>query len=139
MAGNNELGGKVAIVTGGGRNIGRAISLALAADGASILVNARANRAEADAVAHDIEALGGKALVHIGNVADPAAVEAMANAAKSRFGRIDILVNNAALRREKPFAEMDFAEWREILDVTLYGVFYLTKACLTALRSSGSG
>jgi 3-oxoacyl-[acyl-carrier protein] reductase len=139
MAGNNELGGKVAIVTGGGRNIGRAIALALAADGASILVNTRANRAEADAVAHDIEALGGKALVHIGNVADPAAVEAMANAAKTRFGRIDILVNNAALRREKPFAEMDYAEWREILDVTLDGTFHCVKACLPALRESGAG
>src|SRR6201987_3827599 len=139
MAGNNELSGKVAIVSGAGRNIGRAIALALAADGASILVNARANRAEADAVAHDIEALGGKALVHIGNVADPAAVEAMANVAKNRFGRIDILVNNAALRREKPFAEMDYAEWREILDVTLDGAFHFTKACLPALRASGAG
>ena len=139
MAVNNELGGKVAIVTGGGRNIGRAIALALAADGASILVNARASRAEADAVAHEVEALGGKALVHIGNVADPAAVEAMANAAKSRFGRIDILVNNAALRREKPFAEMDYAEWREILDVTLDGTFHCIKACLPLLRASGAG
>src|ERR1700751_4555868 len=139
MAGNNELSGKVAIVSGAGRNIGRAIALALAADGASILVNARANRAEADAVAHDIEALGGKALVHIGNVADPAAVEAMANVAKNRFGRIDILVNNAALRREKPFVEMDYAEWREILDVTLDGAFHCTKACLPALRQSGQG
>ena len=139
MAGNNELGGKVAIVTGAGRNIGRAIALALAADGASILVNARANRAEADTVAHDIEALGGKALVHIGNVADPTAVEAMANAAKTRFGRIDILINNAALRREKPFAEMDYAEWREILDVTLDGTFHCVKACLPLLRQSGAG
>jgi 3-oxoacyl-[acyl-carrier protein] reductase len=139
MADHKELSGKVAIVTGAGRNIGRAIALALAADGASILVNARANRAQADDVAREIEALGGKALVHIGNVADPAAVEAMADAAKARFGRIDILINNAALRREKPFVEMDYAEWREILDVTLDGTFHCIKACLPALKASGAG
>jgi 3-oxoacyl-[acyl-carrier protein] reductase len=139
MAGNNELSGKVAIVTGAGRNIGRAIALALAADGASVLVNARANRAEAEGVAREVEALGGKAQVHIGSVADPAAVRAMADAAKSRFGGIDILINNAALRREKSFAEMDYAEWREILDVTLDGTFHCIKACLPLLRESGAG
>ena len=134
-----ELSGKVAIVTGAGRNIGRAIALALADAGASILVNARANRAEADAVAGEILAMGGKALIHIGDVADAKAVQAMADAAVNGFGRIDILINNAALRREKPFAEMDYAEWRAILDVTLDGTFHCTKACLPALRKSGAG
>jgi 3-oxoacyl-[acyl-carrier protein] reductase len=139
MAGNNELDGKVAIVTGAGRNIGRAIALALADDGASVLVNARSNRAEAEAVAAEIEARGCKALVHIGDVADAAVVQAMANAALTYFGRLDILVNNAALRREKPFAEMSYAEWREIMDVTLDGAFHCVKACLAALRDSGAG
>ena len=134
-----ELSGKVAIVTGAGRNIGRAIALALADAGASILVNARANRAEADAVAGEILAMGGKALIHIGDVADAKAVQAMADTAVNGFGRIDILINNAALRREKPFAEMDYAEWRAILDVTLDGTFHCTKACLPALRKSGAG
>ena len=134
-----ELSGKVAIVTGAGRNIGRAIALALADAGASILVNARANRAEADAVAGEILAMGGKALIHIGDVADAKAVQAMADAAVNGFGRIDILINNAALRREKPFAEMDYAEWRAILDVTLDGTFHCTKACLPALCKSGAG
>ena len=120
---NNELTGKVAIVTGAGRNIGRAIALALAEDGASIVVNARSNRAEAEAVAREIETKGGKALVHIGDVADAAAVQAMADAAINQFGRIDILVNNAALRREKSFAE----------------TFHCVKACLPALRKSGAG
>src|SRR5512136_1519633 len=118
MAGNNELNGKVAIVTGAGRNIGRAIALVLADGGASVVVNARSNRAEADAVAREIEVAGGKALAHIGDVADAKAMQGMADAAVKRFGRLDILVNNAALRREKPFAEMSYAEWREILDVT---------------------
>jgi 3-oxoacyl-[acyl-carrier protein] reductase len=136
---SNELTGKVAIVTGAGRNIGRAIALQLAAGGASILVNARSNRVEAEAVAREIESSGGKALVHIGDVADPEAVQAMADAAMKGFGRIDILVNNAALRREKLFADMDYADWREILDVTLDGAFHCTKACLAALRKSGAG
>ena len=136
---SNELTGKVAIVTGAGRNIGCAIALTLAEGGASIVVNARSNRAEADAVAREIEAAGGKALVHIADVADASAVRAMAGAAVKRFGRIDILVNNAALRREKSFAEMDYAAWREILDVTLDGAFHCVKACLPALRQSGAG
>ena len=139
MATTNELGEKVAIVTGAGRNIGRAIALALAEGGASIVVNARSNRAEAEAVAREIESAGGRALVHIGDVADAAAVQAMADATMKHFGRIDILVNNAALRREKPFAEMSHAEWREIMDVTLDGAFHCTKACLAALRESGAG
>jgi 3-oxoacyl-[acyl-carrier protein] reductase len=139
MASYNELTGKVAIVTGAGRNIGRAIALALAEAGSSIVVNARSNHAEADAVAREIEALGVKALVHIGDVADAADVQALADSAVKQLGRIDILVNNAALRQEKSFAEMSYAEWREILDVTLDGAFHCTKACLPALRKSGAG
>jgi 3-oxoacyl-[acyl-carrier protein] reductase len=134
-----ELTGEVAVVTGAGRNIGRAIALALAEGGASLVINARSNRAEAEAVAREIEATGGKTVVHIGDVADAEAVQAMADAAMERFGRIDILVNNAALRREKPFAEMSYAEWREIMDVTLDGTFHCVKACLPALRRSGAG
>ena len=98
-----ELIGKVAVVTGAGRNIGRAIALTLAEGGASVLVNARRNRVEAEAVVREIEAAGGKAIAHIGDVADAKAVQEMADAAVKQFGRIDILVNNAALRREKSF------------------------------------
>src|SRR4051812_48378398 len=134
-----ELNGKVAIVTGAGRNIGRAIALTLAEGGASIVVNARNNRAEAESVAREIESAGGKAQIHIGDVADANAVQALADTATQQFGRIDILVNNAALRREKPFAEMDYAAWREILDVTLDGTFHCVKACLPALRQSKAG
>jgi 3-oxoacyl-[acyl-carrier protein] reductase len=136
---SKELDGKVAIVTGAGRNIGRAIALALAESSASVVVNVRSNRAEADAVAREIEAAGGKALVHIGDVADASSVQAMADAAMKAFGRTDILVNNAALRREKSFADMSYAEWREIMDVTLDGTFHCVKACLPALRQSGAG
>ena len=134
-----ELAGKVAIVTGAGRNIGRAIALALADAGASVVVNVRNNRGEAEAVVREIESIGCKAIVHVGNVADAAAVQAMADAAEKHFGGIDILVNNAALRREVLFASMDYAAWREVLDVTLDGAFHCVKACLPALRKSETG
>jgi 3-oxoacyl-[acyl-carrier protein] reductase len=135
----SELAGKVAIVTGAGRNIGRAIALALADGGASILVNVRSNRAEAEAVTEEIVARSRKAQAHIGDVADADQVQAMAEMAVRHFGRIDILVNKAALRREKPFAEMSYADWREIIDVTLDGAFHCVKACLPHLKKSGWG
>src|SRR3979490_3608924 len=94
MARYNDLIGRVAIVTGAGRNIGRAIALALAEGAASIVVNARSNRAEADAVAREIEVLGGKALVQLGDVAEAADVQAMADAGIKQFGPLHIFRNN---------------------------------------------
>ena len=134
-----ELTGKVAVVTGAGRNIGRMIALALAAGGAAVVVNARSNRAEAESVAREIEKRGGRALAAIANVADSGAVEAMVAAAAERFGRIDILVNNAAVRKETPLETMTAAEWREILGVILDGAFNCAKSCLPQLKKSGAG
>jgi 3-oxoacyl-[acyl-carrier protein] reductase len=139
MPATQPLAGRVALVTGAGRNIGRAIALALAEDGAAIIVNARLNKAEADAVAGEIATQGGQAISLIADIADPAAVDRMVAAAVTRFGRIDILVNNAALRREKPIDEMTLAEWREVMGVTLDGPFLCVKACLPHLRQSGAG
>jgi len=133
----HDLAGKAAIVTGAGRNIGRAIAQKLARSGAAVVVNARSNKAEADAVVNEIEALGGKAVSVLGDVADPKVAEALAKAAIDRFGRIDILVNNAALRREQPITEMTYADWREVMDVTLDSAFHCVKACLPALRRQG--
>ncbi|MFL5058630.1 MAG: 3-oxoacyl-ACP reductase FabG [Xanthobacteraceae bacterium] len=139
MDGEKELNGQVALVTGAGRNIGRAIALELAAGGAAIIVNARANMAEAQAVAGEIEAAGGRALAVTGDVADATAVNAMVDAAVARFSRIDYLVNNAAMRGEKPLQDMTYAEWRSVLDVTLDGAFHCVKACLPHLKQSGAG
>ena len=133
----SELNGKVAVVTGAGRNIGRAIALGLADAGASVAVVVRSNKAEADAVVKEIEGKGGKALAILADISDAKAVQAMADATLKKLGRIDILVNNAALRREKSIAEMDYAEWREVLDVTLDGAFHCVKACLPALKKNG--
>src|SRR5262249_52829174 len=120
-------------------NIGRAMAKALAAAGAAVVVNVRSNRAEADAVVKEIEAAGGKALAALADVADEKAVSAMAQAIGKQFGRIDYLINNAALRQEKSFDEMSFAEWRDVLGIILDGAFHCTKACLPYLKQSGAG
>jgi 3-oxoacyl-[acyl-carrier protein] reductase len=134
-----ELDGRVAIVTGAGRNIGRAIALALAHGGAAVVINARTNRAEADAVVREIEGSGGQALAHLADVTDGAAVAAMAAAASARFGRIDILVNNAAIRDEKAIDQMTIADWRAVMAVVLEGAFHCVQACLPALKQAGGG
>jgi 3-oxoacyl-[acyl-carrier protein] reductase len=139
MASEKELSGRVAIVTGAGRNIGRGIALALADGGAAVVVNARSNLREAEAVADEIERAGGKALAVTADVADTDAVDAMVAAAAQKFGRIDILVNNAAVRAEQPLATMTLADWRAITAVILDGAFNCVKACLPHLKRSGAG
>jgi NAD(P)-dependent dehydrogenase (short-subunit alcohol dehydrogenase family) len=134
-----ELEGRVAIITGAGRSIGRAMALELAAGGAAVVVNVRQNRAEADAVVKEIEAAGGRALAAIADVTDALAVEAMAKAALSRFGHIDYLVNNAALRQEKSIEHMSFEDWRRVTGVVLDGAFHCVKACLDAIKKSDAG
>jgi 3-oxoacyl-[acyl-carrier protein] reductase len=134
-----ELSGRVAIVTGAGRNIGRAIALALADGGAAVVVNARSNVQEAKAVAGEIERAGGKALAVTADVADAEAVASMVDNAVSRFGRIDILVNNAAVRAEQAFEAMTLADWRAVTAVILDGAFNCVKACLPHLKRGGAG
>jgi 3-oxoacyl-[acyl-carrier protein] reductase len=137
MTENKELTGKVAIVTGAGRNIGRAIALALARAGASVIVNVRSNQIEAEGVVREIEAGGSKAVAVPGDIGDEKTAGALAGTALKRFGRIDILVNNAALRREKPIGDMSYAEWREVMNVILDGTFRCVHACLPALKKRG--
>ena len=134
-----ELAGRVAIVTGAGRNIGRAIAIALAEAGAAVIVNAKSNQQETEAVAAAVRDVGSEALVTLGDVRDPAAARNIVAAGVGRFGRLDILVNNAAIRREVPFDQIDHAAWREVLDVCLDGAFHCVQASLAALRQSDSG
>ncbi len=137
MADSKELTGKVAIVTGAGRNIGRAIALTLAQAGAAVVINVRSNKAEADGVVREIETAGGKAVAVLGDIGDETTSVALADAALKHFGRIDFLVNNAALRREKPIDQMSFAEWREVMSVILDGTFRCVHACLPAMKKNG--
>src|SRR6201747_782054 len=91
----NELEGKVALVTGGARNIGRAIARSLAAGGAAVMVNANTSRAEAEQTVAMIKSAGGRAALHIADVTDAGAVAALVDAAVREFGRLDVLINNA--------------------------------------------
>ena len=134
-----ELTGKVALVTGASRNIGRAIALALAQGGAEVAVNARTSRDDAEKVAEEVRAAGGQAEVCMADIADAAQVSGMVQTTLRRFGRIDILVLNASVRKETPFREMSFDEWRSLLAVTLDGAFHCTKACLPAMIEAGGG
>ena len=138
-----SLDGKIAIVTGAGKNIGREIALTLARDGAAVVVNGRSDQAAVDAVADEITSAGGRAFGHLADVSDEAAVAAMVGRAVETFGGIDIVVSNAGLRRQTPFLEMEFAEWREILSVALDGAFILTRACVPHMvarnQQSGAG
>ena len=139
MTSKRELDGRVALVTGGARNIGRGIALALAEGGASVVVNCRTARPEAEAVVAEIEAGGGKGMCYVADVTDEAAVGAMVDAALKRFGRLDILVNNAAVRDVTKIDDIDLATWRYVTGVILDGAFICAKACLPALRASGVG
>jgi 3-oxoacyl-[acyl-carrier protein] reductase len=136
---DKELSNRVAIVTGSGRNIGRAMALSLAAGGAAVVVSARSNQKEADAVVREIEAGGGRAVAVLGDVAEAATAAKLADAAVKNFGRIDFLINNAAIRREKPLDQISFEEWREVHGVVLDAAFHGVKACLPHLRKSGAG
>jgi 3-oxoacyl-[acyl-carrier protein] reductase len=139
MAGRRELEGRVALVTGASRNIGRAIALALADAGASIVAAALVSRDEVEETAKEVRAAGGKAVVQLADVTDEHAVAALAKVAEDSFGRLDIVVNNAAVRDVTTIDDIDYAAWRRITSIILDGAFLVTKACLPLLRASGQG
>jgi 3-oxoacyl-[acyl-carrier protein] reductase len=133
------LKGKVALVTGAGRNIGRAIALALADAGAKVAVNVRVSRGEGQSVVDEIAARGGEALLVAADVTQRTEVDAMIAAIARRFGRLDIVVNNAAIRHEAAFADLPYADWRAAQAVCVDGAFHCTQAALPMLRGSGEG
>ncbi|MFZ5780370.1 MAG: SDR family NAD(P)-dependent oxidoreductase [Pseudomonadota bacterium] len=133
------LQGRVALVTGAGRNIGRAIALRLARDGAAVAVNGRADRQAVDAVVAEIEAAGGRAVAAMGDVSDPAVPPRLAEQVAGTLGAVDILVSNAGLRRQTSFLDMSFEEWREIMAVALDGAFLLGKAFIPQMVNKGQG
>lgn len=134
-----KLQDKVALVTGSGRNIGRATVLKLAAEGCNVVVNARSNQAEADAVADEARSLGVKALPILADVASKEQVDTMINMAMSEFGRIDILINNAAVRPHKPFTELSLQDWEAVRGVVLDGAYYTTRAVIESMVDNNFG
>ncbi|MEX2449838.1 MAG: SDR family oxidoreductase [Rhodospirillales bacterium] len=136
---SRKLEGQVALLTGAVRRNGRAIALALAEEGVSIVINARTSKDEAEALAKEIEALGVKAMVHLADVTDRKQVDAMVDRIIKEFGRVDILLNNAADRNKIPFLEMSYEEWRHVCDIILDGAFHCSQAVIPHMLKQGGG
>lgn len=135
-----KLKGRVAVVTGGSRGIGRAIALAVAEEGADVAINFQRNETQAKEVAQAIERLGRSAETFQADVSDPEQVQRMRDAVLQRFDRgVDILVNNAGINRDKSFVRMDEEIWKAVISVNLNGVFYCTKAFLDGMAAKGFG
>ena len=133
------LAGRTAIVTGSGRNIGRAIALALARDGANLVVNGHRDRAAIDGVAAQARAFGVQAVAELVDVADPGAVAAMVERTARRFGGVDIAVSNVSLRLHQPFLDISLDDWRRVLATNLDAAFHLARACLPHMVRRGWG
>jgi len=132
----DSLKGRVAIVTGSAKNIGKAIALELAREGAAVLINARSSVREAGEVVEEILALGGNAHLHMADVSQAEGSASLIACAIEQFGKIDILINNAAVRRHSPFGSLELAEWREVMSSILDSAYLCTKAALPYLRQS---
>ena len=134
-----RLEGRTALVTGAGRNIGRAIALKLAGEGANVVVNARSNREEAESVAEEIRALGVESLAALADVADREQVASMFAAAAKRFVKVDVLVSNAAIRPHMPFTELTMDDWERVRGVVLDGAFHCARNAIPAMQANGFG
>ncbi|MBP8252899.1 MAG: 3-oxoacyl-[acyl-carrier-protein] reductase [Herpetosiphon sp.] len=134
-----DLAGRVALVTGGSRGIGRAIALALAASGASVVVNYRGNEAAASEVVEQITSTNGNALAIQSDVSDPATHESLIKATTDAFGRLDILINNAGIARDNLLLRMKTDELDDVLNTNLRSVMLLTKAALRPMMKNKWG
>ena len=130
---------RTALITGSGRNIGRASALALAAQGMNVVINGSSNQAACDAVAIEARALGVDAHVAMGDVGDMGGLAAIVAQALNAFGHVDVLVNNAAVRPTSPFLETDEDEWARILDIDFHAARRLAKAFLPGMIENGWG
>lgn len=133
------LANKVAVITGGGTGIGRACALRLAREGAQVAINYSRSKADAEATQQDIEALGRDAMVYCASVTDDDAVRAMMQATADRFGRIDVLINNAGMTHFVDLEDLEGLKdtyWFEIMDVNVVGLFRCARAAAPALKAS---
>lgn len=139
---NNALTGRVAVVTGagrGGRGIGRGIAVALAAAGADVVITARTNIADAEAVAAECIALGVKSMAVVADIVDEASVEALFKTTMESFGRVDILVNNAGITRDTLLLRMTVDQWDSVIDANLKGAFLCSRAASKIMLRQKSG
>jgi 3-oxoacyl-[acyl-carrier protein] reductase len=136
---SQRLQDQVAVVTGASRGIGRSVALALAAEGAKVVVNYASSSGAAEAVAAEIAQMGGEAIVLQANVADAAQVDGLFNAVMDKWGRIDVLVNNAGIARDTLLLRMKLDDWQAVIDLNLTGVFLCTKAASKIMLKQRSG
>jgi NAD(P)-dependent dehydrogenase (short-subunit alcohol dehydrogenase family) len=134
-----KLEGRVALITGAGRNIGRATALLFAKEGAKVVVNGLTNKAALEEVAHIVEDMGGKALPILADVSDPDAVDRMVRTATREFGAVDVVVSNASIRPHGPFTELTNEQWRKLMGVDLDATFYLCRAAIPGMVKKGKG
>ena len=135
----NRLAGKVALVTGGSRGLGRGIAEGFASEGASIIVNYVKDVASAEAVVANVKALGADAIAVKADVGDEKAVPSMVDAGLKTFGKIDIMVNNAGLLNSAPLAEMSVETWDEMIRTHLRGMFLCTRFVIPHMIKQKSG
>lgn len=138
MPSDKPLSGKTALVTGSARNIGRAIAVRLAQEGANVIINGVSDKPAAEAVRAEVEALGVNAITVMGNIGVEADCRAMVDAAVP-LGGVDILILNASQRGQKPFLEMSHTEFRNVVDLSLDGAFHLTQAAIPQMQLKGWG
>lgn len=136
---NMNLKGKVALVTGGARDVGREIALALAAEGATVAVNYNSSAGDAEAVVAAVRSAGGNAAAYKADVSDLSQVKAMIEAVVNDFGGLNILVNNAGIALRRPFVETTPEEWKRQIDICLYGAIHCCHAAAPHLRVGGDG
>jgi len=134
-----ELDGRIALITGASRGIGRAVAIALADRGADVVVNYRQRSSDADSAAAEIQALGRKALVVQADVSRAQEVDRLVSAVIAHFRKIDILVNNAGIARLQPMDEVSEADWDELMTVNVKSCFLMTKAVVPGMRERGWG
>lgn len=139
MHNQRVLSDRTAFVSGSGKNIGRAVAIRLAEAGANVIVNGSTDRDSCEKTAEMIRETGAEALVVMGDMGTAADVERLSVAALERFGRVDILVNNAAQRPHKPFLEMTDDDWNHVVDVSLTGAFRTARAFLPGMVEDGWG
>lgn len=139
MTNAKQLEGQVALVTGASRGIGKAIALALAGEGAQLVINYARSSAAAEAVVAEIEAMGGEAIALQADVSQEDQVEALVKATKEKFDRIDILVNNAGITKDGLLLRMKPADWSAVIDLNLTGVYLCTRAVSKLMLKQRSG
>ena len=129
------LSGRTAIVTGSGRNIGQAVALSLAAQGAQVVVNGHSDQAAVDSVVAQIEATGGRALGVMADVSRDDQVQQLVQRAQEHFGSVDIVVSNVGIRRKQPFLEITPEQWDEVLRTNLTAAFYLARHAIPLMQA----